>query len=144
MVAIDNCFTTLVCWNLRQAYLLDVSLTQIPVDYAPLSTSSHVGFLVNFSSTNFFLWSLLALTSQCEVNLDGLCLFDQWELLHCRGHGPSTLCVNFPLDLHHCVLHQPRTHSNWSLKNITMYNYFIRKDFKRYVRGLNSIYVYDI
>jgi hypothetical protein len=31
------------------------------------------------------------------VNLDGLHLFDQWELLHCHGQGPSALCVKWPL-----------------------------------------------
>ena len=33
----------------------------------------------------------------CEVNLDGLRPFDQWELLDCNGHGPSVLCVKGPL-----------------------------------------------
>ena len=36
----------------------------------------------------------------CEVNLEGLCTFDQWELLDCNGHGPSVLCVKWPLDGH--------------------------------------------
>jgi hypothetical protein len=38
----------------------------------------------------------LDLTSQCEVNLDGLRLFDQCGLLHCHGQGPSALCVKWP------------------------------------------------
>ena len=33
----------------------------------------------------------------CEVNLDGLGPFDQWELLDCNGHMPSILCVKWPL-----------------------------------------------
>ena len=28
-----------------------------------------------------------------QVNLNGLRPFNQWELLDCNGHGPSTLCV---------------------------------------------------
>ena len=31
----------------------------------------------------------------CEVNLDGLRPFNQWELLDCNGHGPSVLCVKW-------------------------------------------------
>ena len=45
----------MVSRNLRQAHLLEVGLTQIPVDHAPLSTTSHVGLHVDFSSTNFSL-----------------------------------------------------------------------------------------
>ena len=41
--------------NLYQAHLLEVDLTQIPVDHAPLPTTCHVGLHVDFSSTNFFL-----------------------------------------------------------------------------------------
>ena len=46
--------------NLRRAHLLEVGLTQIPVDHAPLSTTCHVGLHVDFSSTNFF-WGPLGL-----------------------------------------------------------------------------------
>ena len=45
----------MVSWNLHQAYFLEVGLTQISVDHAPLSTTSHVGLHVDFSSTNFSL-----------------------------------------------------------------------------------------
>ena len=45
----------MVSQNLCQAHLLEVGLTQIPVDHAPLSTTSHVGLHVDFSSTNFSL-----------------------------------------------------------------------------------------
>ena len=41
--------------NLRQAHILEVGLTQIPVDHASLSTTFHVGLHVDFSSTNFSL-----------------------------------------------------------------------------------------
>ena len=38
----------MVSGDLRQAHLLEVGLMQIPVDYAPLSTTCHVGFHVDF------------------------------------------------------------------------------------------------
>jgi hypothetical protein len=41
--------------NFRRTHLLEVGLTQIPVDHAPLSIVRHVGLHVNFSSTNFLL-----------------------------------------------------------------------------------------
>jgi hypothetical protein len=47
----------LISGSLRQAYLLEVGLTQIPVDHAPLSTTCHVGLHVDFLSTNFS-WDL--------------------------------------------------------------------------------------
>ena len=41
----------------------------------------------------------------CEVNLDGLHPFDQWELLDCIGHGPSVSGVKWPSDYDwQCVL----------------------------------------
>ena len=40
---------------------------------------------------------LKAFTFVCEVNLDSLRTFDQWEFLDCNGHGPSILCVKWPL-----------------------------------------------
>ena len=52
MAAIDICFTAMVCRNLRQAYLLEVGLTQILVDHELLSTTYHVRFHVDFSFTN--------------------------------------------------------------------------------------------
>ena len=46
----------MVFWNLGQAHLLEVGLTQILVDHALLSTTYHVGLHVDFSSsTNFSL-----------------------------------------------------------------------------------------
>ena len=35
----------MVCRNLRQAYLLEVGLMQIPVDYETLSIGYHVGIM---------------------------------------------------------------------------------------------------
>jgi len=55
LLAVDSCFTAMVCRNLRQAYLLEVGLTQIPADHAALSIVCHVGLHVDFSSTNFSL-----------------------------------------------------------------------------------------
>ena len=45
----------MVSRNFHQTHLLEVGLTQIPVDHAPLSIVRHVGLHVDFSSTNFFL-----------------------------------------------------------------------------------------
>jgi hypothetical protein len=45
----------MVSWNFRQTHLLEVGLTQISVDHAPLSIVCHVGLHVDFSSTNFYL-----------------------------------------------------------------------------------------
>ena len=50
-----NIKNVMVSRNLRQAHVLEVGLTQIPVDHAPLSTTSHVGLHVDFLSTNFSL-----------------------------------------------------------------------------------------
>jgi hypothetical protein len=50
----------MVSQNLRQAHLLEVELTQIPVDHAHLSTTCHVGLHVEFSSTNFS-WGFLGI-----------------------------------------------------------------------------------
>ena len=61
-------------------------------DHDTLSIVRQVGLHVDFSSMKSSL-GLLAFTFVCEVNLDGLRPFDQLELLHCHGHGPSVLCV---------------------------------------------------
>ena len=45
----------MVSRNFRQTHLLEVGLTQIPVDHAPLSIVRHVGLHVDFSSMNFLL-----------------------------------------------------------------------------------------
>ena len=45
----------MVSQNLRQAHLLEVGLTKILVDHAPLSTTCHVGLHVDFLSMNFSL-----------------------------------------------------------------------------------------
>jgi hypothetical protein len=45
----------MVSRNFCQIHLLEVDLTQIPVDHAPLSIVHHVGLHVDFSSTNFYL-----------------------------------------------------------------------------------------
>ena len=39
----------------RQTHLIEVGLTQIPVDHAPLSIVRHVGLHVDFSFMNFLL-----------------------------------------------------------------------------------------
>ena len=80
MTTIHSCFIAMVYMNLRQAYLLEVGLTQIPSAHAPSSTSCHVGRHVGFSSTNFF-WVLQAFTSQCEGNLYGPRLFQPMRAL---------------------------------------------------------------
>ena len=43
----------MVSRNLRHGHLLEVGLTQILVNYAPLSTTCHVELHVDLSSTNF-------------------------------------------------------------------------------------------
>ena len=54
----------------------------------------------------------------CEVNLDGLRPFDQWELLDFNGHGPSVLCVKWPL---HVILEEPIEELNeWKHQNRKM------------------------
>jgi hypothetical protein len=55
----------------------------------------HVGLHVEFSSMKSSL-DLYAFTFMCEVNLDGLCPFNQWELLDYNGHMPSVMCVKWP------------------------------------------------
>ena len=45
----------MVSWNFRQTHLLEVGMTQIPVDHAPLFIVRHVGLHVDFSSMNFLL-----------------------------------------------------------------------------------------
>ena len=59
----------------------------------------------NFSSTKSFS-GLQAFTFVCEVNVNGLRPFDQWELLDYTGYGPS-VCVWSGLDpiLHDAVNH---------------------------------------
>ena len=74
----------MVSRNLRQTHLLEVSLTKIPGDHETLSIVRHVGPHVDFSPSCVY------------SELDGLCPFDQWELLDCNGHGPSLLCVKWP------------------------------------------------
>jgi len=44
-----------------------------------------------------FLWAFRPSPPKCEVNLDGVRHFDQWEVLHCHCQGPSGLCVKWPL-----------------------------------------------
>jgi hypothetical protein len=52
----------MVSQDFCQTHLLEMGLTQILVDHAPLSIVCHVGLHVDFSSTNFF-WGLKAFTS---------------------------------------------------------------------------------
>jgi hypothetical protein len=51
----ENIKKFMVSRNFRQTHLLEVGLTQIPVDHRPLSIVRHVGLHVDFSSTNFLL-----------------------------------------------------------------------------------------
>ena len=55
MPVFDSYFTAMVYRNLRQAYLLEVGLTEILEDHGALSITYHVGLHVDFSSTNFSL-----------------------------------------------------------------------------------------
>jgi len=48
----------MVSQNFCQTHLLEVGLTQIMVDHAPLSIVCCVGLHVDFSSTNFFFLGL--------------------------------------------------------------------------------------
>jgi hypothetical protein len=54
-ILLKNIKKIMVSRNFRQTHLLEVGLTKIPVDHAPLSIVRHVGLHVDFSSTNFFL-----------------------------------------------------------------------------------------
>ena len=65
----------MVCWNLHQAYLLRMGLVQIPTDHETMFIVYHVRVHVDSSSTIIFL-SPWAFTFWCEVNLDGLGLYD--------------------------------------------------------------------
>ena len=62
-----GCLIEIVRRNWRQAYLLEIGLTQIPIDHETL-------FSINFLSMIIFLgpWTF---TFQCEANLDSLCNF---------------------------------------------------------------------
>ena len=62
MATINDCFTVKVFKKLRQAYFLEVGLTQIQAYHAPSSTACHTKLYVNFSSANFSL-NLQAFTS---------------------------------------------------------------------------------
>ena len=55
MPAVGSWLTAMICRNLREAYLLEVGMSQIPTDHGALSTTCHVGLYVDFSSTNFSL-----------------------------------------------------------------------------------------
>ena len=70
----------MVSRNMRQAHLLEVGLTKFLEDHETLSIVRHVRFHVDFSSIKSSL-DLYAFTFVCEVNLDGLRLFNQWEFL---------------------------------------------------------------
>ena len=66
----------MVSRNMHQAHLLKVGLTKILGDHETLSIVRHVGLHVHFSSMKSSL-DLYAFTFVCEVNLDGLRLFNQ-------------------------------------------------------------------
>ena len=69
----------------RQAYLLEVGLTQTRTYHETL-------FIV------FHVWIHLDFSSMCGMNLDSLNLFDQGEILECNGHWPLVLWVKWPLE----------------------------------------------
>ena len=48
----------MVSWNLHQAHLLEVGLTQIPTDHAPLSMTCHVGLHVRLFTHELFFGPL--------------------------------------------------------------------------------------
>lgn len=50
-----NCFTDIICQNLRQAYLLEVGMMQILTHHETISIISHVGIPCTLSiNDNFF------------------------------------------------------------------------------------------
>ena len=71
-----NIKKVMVSRNLRQAHLLEVGLTQIPVDHAPLSITCHVGLHVDFSFMIISFWTPWLSPSSVKVNLDNRNLFD--------------------------------------------------------------------
>ena len=92
------CIIVPLTWSagiLCQAYLLEVDMTQIPANHEALIIVCHVGIHVDFSPARIYLdpWTF---TFYCEVNLDGLSLFNQWHVLECNDHGPLVLCVMWP------------------------------------------------
>ena len=87
----------MVSRNLCQAHLLVVGLTKILWDHETLSIVYHVELHVDFSSMKSSL-GLKAFTFVCEVNLDRPRPFDKWEFVDGNGHGPSLLCVKWPLE----------------------------------------------
>ena len=66
----------MVCHNLSRAYLLELNLMQLPTNHETLFANCHVVICVVFASMIVSLRSWV-FTSYCEVNLDGLNLFDQ-------------------------------------------------------------------
>ena len=84
----------MVSWNLRQAHLLEVGPTKIPRDHESLFIIRHVDFSSMESSRAFRPSSSYVKWTWTTPPLD------QWELLDCNGHGPSMLCVKWPLIEH--------------------------------------------
>lgn len=60
----------------------------------------------------WYLW-ILRPSPFSEVNLDGLGLFDQWEILECNGHGLLVSCVKVVLAYGEDV-HWSRILGRWS------------------------------
>ena len=80
----------------HQTHHLEVGLTKSLGDHETLSIVRHVGLPVNFSSMKSFVG--FRLSRSCVKRIwNGLHPFDQWELLNGNGHGPSVLCVKWPL-----------------------------------------------
>jgi hypothetical protein len=84
---------------------LEVGLTQIPVDHAPLSIVRHVGLHVDFSSTNLFFGPL------------GLHLLAWSELERSPPFRPMSSYIAMVKGLHPCVWSGPKLCDlpSWSL-----------------------------
>ena len=73
----------MVCWKLHKACLLKVGQMQ-----SPEKTMKHYSIACHFLPPLMNCLDHQAFTLQCGVNLDGLGLSDQWEVLECNGHMP--------------------------------------------------------
>lgn len=51
----DSCLITIVCQNLHHAYLLEVGLMQMLVEYETSSIECHVGIHVDYSPMIIYL-----------------------------------------------------------------------------------------
>jgi len=88
----------MVSRNFRQTRLLDVGLTQILVDHAPLSIVSHVGLHVDFPSTNF-IWAFRPSPPSVKWTWTISAFSTNESSYIAMVKGPSTLRVKWPLKL---------------------------------------------